>query len=86
MAKKSKAFGEGIGNSGFTLGVLSILLAGTIGILIAVVGLIFSVLQQKKNPTSLGKTGVILNIVGFVLSIIFIIYLIPVIQSIIPTA
>ena len=81
MAKQSKNFGEGIGNSGFTLGVLSILLAGIIGILIAVVGLIFSTLQQKRNPTKLGKAGVILNIIGFILSIAFIIYLVPVFQS-----
>jgi len=81
MAKQSKEFGEGIGNSGFTLGILSILLAGTMGILIAVVGLIFSVLQQRKNPTKLGKVGVILNIIGFILSIAFIIYLVPIFQS-----
>jgi len=81
VRKKSKSFGEGLGISGFTLGVLSILLAGGMGVFMAVIGFIFCFTQQKKNPTQLGKIGVILNIVGFVLSILFMIWLIPVLSQ-----
>ena len=79
--KKSKDIGEGIGISGFTLGILSILLAGAMGIFMAVIGFIFCFFQQKRNPTQLGKVGIILNVVGFVLSIVFMFWLVPQLAS-----
>jgi vacuolar-type H+-ATPase subunit I/STV1 len=81
VKKKKEGFGEGLGISGFTLGVLSILLAGGMGIFIAVVGFLFCYAQQRKSPTRLGRIGVILNIIGFVLSILFIIWLVPVVSQ-----
>ncbi|MCF7910455.1 hypothetical protein K9L16_02170 [Candidatus Pacearchaeota archaeon] len=71
--KEIKELGEGLGISGFTLGVLSIILAGWVGILTSVVGFVFCYSQQKNMPTKLGKTGLILNIIGFVISLIFVI-------------
>ena len=71
-----KKSGEGLGITGFTLGILSIALAGWIGLLIAILGFIFCVVQQKRNKTSLGKAGIILNIIGFVISLAFIILVI----------
>jgi hypothetical protein len=38
-----------------------------------VVGIIFSLIQQKKNPSQLGKTGLIINVIILVLIIILII-------------
>ncbi len=84
VAKHSQNIGEGLGISGFTLGVLSILLAGGGGVFMSIIGFIFCFVQQKKNPTELGKYGIILNVIGFVLSIIFIIWLIPLIAQQIP--
>lgn len=81
VRKASKKIGEGLGIAGFTLGVLSILLAGVLGVFIAIVGFIFCMIQQKKNPTRLGKVGIILNVIGFVLSLALIFYLLPVIQQ-----
>lgn len=81
MVKKSARIGEGLGIAGFTLGVLSILLAGLVGVFIAVVGFIFCMVQQKKNPTKLAKVGVVLNVIGFVLSLIIIFYLLPALQQ-----
>ncbi len=81
MVKKDKSFGEGLGISGFTLGVLSILLAGGMGVFMSIVGFIFCFTQQKKNPTQLGKMGVILNIIGFVLSIVLMIWLYPILSQ-----
>jgi len=69
--KKNKS--EGLGISGFTLGVLSIILAGWLGIITSATGFIFCRIQQKDNPTKLGKIGIVLNIIGFVISIIFIV-------------
>ncbi len=66
MAEKET---EGLGISGFTLGVLAIIFSGWIGIVIAIVGLVFCLVQQKKHKTKLGKAGVILNIAGIILSI-----------------
>jgi len=79
--KEGKRIGEGLGISGFTLGILSIIFAGYIGIIIAVIGGIFCIIQQKKNKTNLGKIGLILNIVGIILSIVFIVYLAPLMSN-----
>ena len=65
--------GEGLGISGFTLGIMGIIFAGWIGLIIAIVGFIFCAIQQKQNKTGLAKAGIILNIVGFVISVAFLI-------------
>jgi len=67
-----KKIGEGLGISGFTLGILSIVFAGLLGAIISVVGFVFCLIQHRKNPTKLGLVGIILNVVGFILSIIFV--------------
>ena len=90
MVKKvqSKKSGEALGVSGFTLGIISIVLvifAPLLGVIISIVGFSLSLNQQKRNPTKLGKTGIILNVIGFALNIlwwIFLIkYLVPVLQE-----
>ncbi len=81
MVKKSKKIGEGLGIAGFTLGVLSIILAGVMGVFVSIVGFIFCIVQQRKNPTKLAKVGIILNVIGFVLSLVLIIYLLPILQQ-----
>ena len=65
---------EGLGISGFTLGVLSIVLAGWLGLIIAVIGGIFCYKQQKTYKLKLAKIGLILNGIGFILSILFIVF------------
>ena len=76
MAKKKKSVEkvlpktkEGLGISGFTLGVLSIVMAGSIGIFLSIIGFSFCMIQQKKSPMKIAKVGTILNIIGFALSI-----------------
>jgi len=61
---------EGLGVSGFTLGILSIVMAGSLGIFLAIIGFVLCMTQQKKSPMKLAKIGIILSIIGFVLSII----------------
>lgn len=80
-----KEIGEGLGISGMTIGILSIVSAGFGGILLSIIGFILSIKQQRNNPTKIGKAGVILNIIGFILSIVFIIawtfYLAPLVAK-----
>jgi len=64
---------EGLGVSGFTLGILSIVMVGSLGIFLAIIGFVFCMMQQKKSPMKLAKVGIILSIIGFVLSIIMLI-------------
>lgn len=67
-----KEMGEGLGISGMTLGILSIISAGLTGIILSIVGFVLSYVQQKNNPTNIGKWGRILNIIGFIISVAFI--------------
>jgi uncharacterized protein YqhQ len=73
--KESKKYGEKLGNAGFILGILSIvfgiMIAPILGILLAMVGFSLCIVQQKKNPTKKGKLGLILNIIGLSISIIW---------------
>ena len=71
MAEKEKT--DGLGVSAFTLGVLGIIFAGTYGVIISIAGLIFSIVQQKRHKTKMGKTALILNIIGIVLGIVAVI-------------
>jgi len=71
MAEK-ESIGDGLGTSGFTLGVLSIIFAGWMGVIISVVGGIFCFAQQKNKKMRIAKVGLILNIIGLVVSLLFI--------------
>lgn len=90
MVKKNKPkkSGEALGISGFTLGIVSIVIGifmPIFGVATAIVGFSLSRAQQKINPTNYGKKGIILNLIGFVLSIFWWIlvvkYLLPILQE-----
>lgn len=72
MATK-KELGEGLGIAGMTLGIIAIISAGIGGLLLSIIGFILSYKQQKINPTRIGKAGVVLNLIAFVLSVVFLI-------------
>ena len=59
---------------GVTLGILSIIISGTGGIVMGIVGFVFALKQGKKYKNSWSKAGIILNVIGIVLGIIFTIY------------
>ena len=71
MTEKEK-LGDGLGVSGFTLGILSIIFAGWMGIIIAIVGGLFCFVQQKNKKMRIAKVGLILNIVGLIISLLFV--------------
>lgn len=81
-----KKIGESLGISGFTLGILGILFLGLNGILISIISFIFCMIQQKKNPNKIGKAGLILSVIGFVLNVVIItvsiMYLAPLLNQI----
>jgi len=79
--KEMKISKEGLGIAGFTIGVISIGLAGSLGILFSIVGFIFCMSQQRRNPTKLARIGIILNVIAFVLSILLLFFVVPLLQE-----
>ena len=86
--KERESLGDALGVSGFTLGVLSIIFAGWVGLMVAIVGAIFCLVQQKKSKLRIAKLGLILNGIGFIVSLLFIFLyatvLAPIIQGSFP--
>ena len=70
--REKESLGDALGVSGFTLGVLSIIFAGWVGLMVAIVGAIFCLLQQKNKKIKIAKLGLILNVIGFIVSLLFI--------------
>jgi len=71
MAEKEKT--EGLGVSGFTIGVLAIIFSGWVGLIMAIVGFIFCMVQQKRHKTGLAKVGIIINIIAAILSVVVVV-------------
>ncbi|MCX6749791.1 MAG: hypothetical protein NTW17_03575 [Candidatus Pacearchaeota archaeon] len=71
MAEKG---GNELGVAGFTLGIISLTVlffSPLYGIFAAIIGLIFSAVQQKKHKTRLGRWGVVLNTIGLIANAVF---------------
>jgi len=82
---KSKKSGEALGVSGFTLGIVSIvalIFTPFLGLILSIVGFSLSLSQQKRKPTKFGKRGIILNVIGFIVNMIWWILLIAVLLPI----
>ena len=65
-ATKDNSFGI----AGVIFGILSILSLSVEGIVIGIIGLIFSLRQKKVMKNQWSKVGIILNIIGIVVGII----------------
>ena len=79
--KESKVKGNSFGASGFTLGVLGVISFGIIGLILSLIGFLLCFIQQKNKPTKLGKAGLILNVLGFVLSLVYLIWIAPILAE-----
>ncbi|VVB83722.1 Uncharacterised protein [uncultured archaeon] len=80
--RESKIKGNSMGAAGFTLGLLSVLaLGGYLGMILAVAGFFMCLVQQRNKPTKLGKAGLILSVIGFILGIVYLIFIAPKIES-----
>jgi len=62
------------GVGGVILGILSIVFSSITGVILGVIGLIFSVKQNKIARNKWAKAGMILNIIGIIIGIIFFVY------------
>ncbi|MCH7568534.1 MAG: hypothetical protein IIA87_03860 [Nanoarchaeota archaeon] len=71
VVKKSVAVQENsLGVAGVVFGILSVLSLSVGGIIMGIVGLVFSLKQSKLNKNKWSKAGIVLNIVGIILGII----------------
>ncbi|MEK6893895.1 MAG: hypothetical protein AABX10_00355 [Nanoarchaeota archaeon] len=74
MDKETKHHDNSSGVVGIIFGIMSIL-SGAPGILLGLIGFFFSLNQNKKAKNNWSKWGMVLNVVGFVLGIIFAVYI-----------
>jgi len=74
--ENKKIVGNSFGASGFTLGIISLFSVGLVGVITSFVGFTFCFIQQRNKKTKLGKAGIIINVIAFILSWlwIFVIY------------
>ncbi len=83
---RSKIQGNSFGSSGFTLGVVALIFLGIFGVVFSITGFVFCFIQQKNKKTKLGKAGLILNGIAFVLSLLWIFVIAPLVSQIISKA
>ena len=75
--KESKIQGNSMGASGFTLGILAVISLGLFGVIYSLVGFVFCLIQQKHKKTKLGKAGLAINVIAFILSWVWILVILP---------
>ncbi len=66
-------------------GIMSVVIASGVGIVFGVIGLVFGAIQNKKNPNTWSKAGMILSTIGIVLGIIVIIFFVKYAQTYLPS-
>lgn len=71
--KKEETNDNSFGICSVILGILSIVFFLSNGIILSIIGLVFSFQQQKRTPNKWGKAGKILSIIGFVVALLGII-------------
>jgi uncharacterized membrane protein HdeD (DUF308 family) len=77
MSKKAgekQSRDNNFGVVGVTFGILSIIFSSAMGLVIGIVGLVFAMKQKKKHSNKWSKNGIVLNIVGIILGIAFMIF------------
>ena len=84
VRKEGKSTSEKLGVSGLTLAISAFFVAvftPIASLVMFIVALIFSIIQQRKNPNKLGKIALIVSIVGLVLVIVFIVIMLILISN-----
>ncbi|NMB66627.1 hypothetical protein GYA25_01035 [Candidatus Woesearchaeota archaeon] len=79
--ESQKIVGNSLGASGFTLSIVGLFSLGVFGAIASFIGFIFCFIQQRNKKTKLGKAGMIINIIAFVLSVLWIFVIYPVIYK-----
>lgn len=62
------------GTASVVFGVISIVSTSVVGIILGILGLIFSMKQKKITKNKWSKAGMILSVIGIILGIIFFVY------------
>ena len=75
VVKRSVSGDNSSGIVGVVFGILSLLTLSVPGVVMGIVGLLFSLKQNKVMKNKWSKAGIILNILGIILGIIAIIFL-----------
>ena len=73
MVKESVKDGNSLGVTSVNLGILSIIFSlfiPALGVILGLISLIFGLKQRRVNRNSWSKSGIILSIIGIVLSIL----------------
>ncbi len=86
MEKQVNSQNTSKGTAGFVLSLIGLILVffPYVGIILSILGLIFSIKQRKINKTGLSTAGLVIGIIGIIINIIVLILTIFVIISIIP--
>lgn len=71
--KKEEMRDNSFGIVGVVFGILSVLSISAVGVVLGAVGLVFSIVQNKRFKEKWGRAGIILNVIGIVLGIVAII-------------
>ncbi len=71
--KKEEMRDNSFGIVGVVFGILSVLSVSAVGVVLGAVGLVFSIVQNKRFKEKWGKAGIILNAIGIVLGIVAIV-------------
>ncbi len=79
--EESKIQANSFGASGFTLSVLGLISLGVFGAVASIVGFVFCFIQQKNKKTKLGKAGMIIGAIAFVLSLLWIFIFAPMLNG-----
>jgi len=58
------------GVAGVTLGIMSLLMVGSLGIVAGIIGLFFSLKQKKMKVNAWAKWGIALNVVRIILGVV----------------
>ena len=80
-SEKARSKTNGLGIASLVLAIVSIifLLLPYFGIILAILAIVFSIIQKKRNPIGIATVGLVIGIIGVVLNLIMLIVVIGVI-------
>lgn len=86
MAQKSTRVEQNnaFGIAGLILSILSVIMP-VMGLLLAFLGIGFSIAQRKRNPNAIATAGIVIGVIGLIVQALIIVGLIVAMLYVIPT-
>lgn len=81
VQKQVRDFSNASGIVGVVFGILSIVFTLNNGIVLGIIGLAFSLVQNKRMRNRWSRAGIVLNIIGIILGVVFIIIALTVLPN-----